>query len=71
MPVPEFRLNRFERILFRIVIVLAAVIVAVRVGAIAGLWLVSESSWPGHHRPVAVPAWLFQIAGSAVAPQIS
>ncbi len=39
MPVPEFRLNRFERILFRIVIVLAAVIVAVRVGAIAGLWL--------------------------------
>ena len=39
MPVSEFRLNRFERILFRIAIVLAAVIVAVRVGAMAALWL--------------------------------
>jgi hypothetical protein len=38
MPVSEFRLNRFERILFRIAIVLAAVIVAVRVGAMAALW---------------------------------
>jgi hypothetical protein len=38
MPVSEFRLNRFERILFRLAIVLASVIVAVRVGAIAVLW---------------------------------
>ena len=38
MPVSEFRLNRFERILFRIAIVLALVIVAVRVGAMAALW---------------------------------
>ncbi len=38
MPVSEFRLNRFERILFWLAIVLASVIVAVRVGAIAVLW---------------------------------
>jgi hypothetical protein len=47
MPVSEFRLNRFERILFRIAIVLAAVIVAVRVGAMAALWLLHHSLHPG------------------------
>lgn len=34
----EWQLNRFERILFRIALGLAAVIVAVRIGVIAMLW---------------------------------
>ena len=39
MPVSDWQLNRFERILFRLAIALAAVIVGVRVGAMAALWL--------------------------------
>jgi len=34
----SYQLNRFERILFRIAIVLAVIIVAVRVGAMVALW---------------------------------
>jgi len=39
MPASQWQLNRFERILFRIALGLAAIIVAVRVGAMAALWL--------------------------------
>jgi hypothetical protein len=38
MPVSEGQLNRFERLLFRLAVALAAVILAVRVGAMAALW---------------------------------
>jgi hypothetical protein len=36
----SYPLNAFERILFRVAIVLALIIVAVRVGAIVALWCV-------------------------------
>ena len=39
MPTSRLELNRFERILFRIALALAVLIVAVRVGAMAALWL--------------------------------
>lgn len=39
MPTSDWRLNRFERILFRTAIALAILIVAVRVGAMATLWV--------------------------------
>jgi len=39
MVVSDLRLNRFERILFRVAIAVAATIVAVRVGAMAAFWL--------------------------------
>jgi hypothetical protein len=39
MPASEWRLNRIERILFRTAIALAIIIVAVRLGAMATLWL--------------------------------
>jgi hypothetical protein len=39
MPVSDWQLNRFERILFRLAVALAAMIVAVRVGAMAALWI--------------------------------
>jgi hypothetical protein len=38
MPTPGLALNRFERILFRIAIALAVLIVAVRLGAMVALW---------------------------------
>ncbi len=34
-----YELNRFERVLFGIAVALAIVIVAVRVGAMAALWI--------------------------------
>jgi hypothetical protein len=34
----SYQLNGFERILFRVAVVLALIIVAVRVGAIVALW---------------------------------
>ena len=40
--VSGFQLNRFERILFRLAVVLAVVIIAVRVGAIVALWCVQH-----------------------------
>lgn len=39
MPAQDWQLNRFERILFRIAIALAALILAVRLGAMAAFWL--------------------------------
>ncbi len=39
MPTTGYQMNRFERVLFRLAIVLAVVIVAVRVGAMVALWL--------------------------------
>ncbi len=39
MPTAGYQMNRFERVLFRLAIVLAVVIVAVRVGAMVALWL--------------------------------
>lgn len=38
MPVSEWKLNPFERILFRVALVLAFVLIAVRVGAVLVLW---------------------------------
>ena len=38
MAVSEWQLNRFEKILFRVALALAAIIVAVRVGAIFVVW---------------------------------
>jgi hypothetical protein len=38
MRTSEFQLNRFERILFRLAIALAVMIVAVRIGALVALW---------------------------------
>jgi hypothetical protein len=38
MPSSKWQLNRLERILFKLAIGLAAVIVAVRFGALAALW---------------------------------
>ncbi len=38
MAASDWKMNRFERILFRIALIFAAVIVAVRVGAIAVIW---------------------------------
>lgn len=37
-----YQLNRFERILFRVAVGLAVVIVAVRVGAMVALWCVQH-----------------------------
>jgi hypothetical protein len=34
MPVSDFRLNRFERVLFGLAVLLAAVLIAVRLGAL-------------------------------------
>jgi hypothetical protein len=39
MPVSELQINQFERVLFRIALGMGAVIVAVRLGAIAAFWL--------------------------------
>jgi len=38
MAAPEWEMNRFERILFRLALVVAAVIVALRLGFIAVMW---------------------------------
>ncbi|HUO15817.1 MAG TPA: hypothetical protein VMX38_12585 [Verrucomicrobiae bacterium] len=38
MPVSNFHLNRFERALFRIAVVMAFLLIAIRVGAIAIAW---------------------------------
>lgn len=38
MVASSWQLNRFERILFRVAILLGAVLVAVRVGAMIALW---------------------------------
>ena len=43
MPASKWQLNRFERVLFSIAVVLGSVLVAVRIGAIVALWFV-------HHR---------------------
>jgi len=43
MPASNWQLNRFERILFRVAIVLGGILVAVRIGAMIALWFV-------HHR---------------------
>jgi len=40
MTVSQWQLNRFERLLFKVALVLAIVIIAVRVGAIAVLWYI-------------------------------
>lgn len=39
MPVSDWQLNRFERALFRVAIALAALILAVRIAAMAAFWL--------------------------------
>jgi Mg/Co/Ni transporter MgtE len=38
MAVSEWRMNRFERILFRAALILAGLIVAVRLGAVVAIW---------------------------------
>jgi hypothetical protein len=38
MSTSGYQLNRFERVLFRVAIALAIVIVAVRLGAMVALW---------------------------------
>jgi len=38
MPASNWELNRFERILFRVAIVLGAVLIAVRIGTMIVLW---------------------------------
>jgi len=38
MPASNSELNRFERILFRIAIVLGGILIAVRIGALIALW---------------------------------
>lgn len=43
MAASNWQLNRFERFLFRVAILLGAVLVAVRVGAMVALWF-------AHHR---------------------
>ena len=43
MAAANWQLNQFERILFRIAILVGAILVAVRVGAMVALWFV-------HHR---------------------
>jgi hypothetical protein len=43
MPASKWQLNRFERVLFSVAVVLGSVLVAVRIGAIVALWFV-------HHR---------------------
>jgi len=43
MPASKWQLNRFERVLFSIAVVLGSVLVAVRIGAIVTLWFI-------HHR---------------------
>ena len=39
MPASDWQLNRFERVLFRLAVALGAVIIAVRMGAMAAFWL--------------------------------
>ena len=43
MPVSRWQLNRFERILFSVALALAALIVAIRVGAVAIIWYLHHS----------------------------
>jgi len=42
MPVFNWQLNRFERVLFRVALALAGVLLAVRVGAIVLAWYVQH-----------------------------
>jgi len=39
MAASNWQLNRFERVLFRVAILLGAVLIAVRIGAMLALWL--------------------------------
>lgn len=38
MPFSNWQLNRFERVLFRVAILLGAVLVAIRIGTMIALW---------------------------------
>ena len=43
MPASNWQLNRFERVLFRLALLLGAVLLVVRIGAVVALWF-------AHHR---------------------
>jgi hypothetical protein len=43
MPASKWQMNRFERVLFCVALILGSVLVAIRIGAFVTLWFV-------HHR---------------------